>query len=216
MARTFLQLVNDVLRDLREEEVSTWDQTAYSKMIGGFVNALKRDVEAAWLWTPLRQDIAITTVGGTHTYDLTGTDERALILDAWNDTKQWRLREVVGGYVKEYDYGVTPSQASPSEFKLAGLNSGVRQVRVFPTPSGAEQLYFSCYVPQADLAVDNDAVVIPHRPIVEGAVARARYERGEDGGVPFEGQAAFMSRALADAIAIDSAAVSEELDWVPT
>ena len=35
---TYLQLVNSVLRRLREEEVSTVSQNSYSKLIGEFVN----------------------------------------------------------------------------------------------------------------------------------------------------------------------------------
>ena len=42
---TYLQLVNSVLRRLREDEVTTVGQTSYSKLIGEFVNDAKRTVE---------------------------------------------------------------------------------------------------------------------------------------------------------------------------
>ena len=42
---TYLQLVNSVLRRLREEEVSTVGQTSYSKLVGEFINDAKRTVD---------------------------------------------------------------------------------------------------------------------------------------------------------------------------
>lgn len=213
--RTFLQLVNDVLRDLREDEVATWNATTYSTMIGGFVNSIKRDAEAAWPWSMLRSDISVTTVAGTSTYTLSGTDERSRIIDAWNDTRNCELEPYTGPHARYLQYGPTQAQGVVTAYRAAGLSSGVRQVKVFPTPSGEETLYFHCYVPIADLSADADEITIPHRPIVEGAVARARYERGEDGGVSFGDQAAFMARALSDAIALDSGHVADELIWTP-
>ena len=44
---TYLQLVNSVLRRLREDEVDTVDQNSYSKLIGEYVNDAKRAVEDA-------------------------------------------------------------------------------------------------------------------------------------------------------------------------
>ena len=41
---TYLELVNDVLVRLRETTVSTVTQTAYSSLIGKFVNDGKRQV----------------------------------------------------------------------------------------------------------------------------------------------------------------------------
>lgn len=211
--RTFLQIVNNVLRDLREAEVSTWDETDYSKMVAGLVNAIRQNVEDAWTWTAQRSDVNITMTPGTHTYALTGCDERAQVLVAWNDSTDTRLAEAPSGYAQQYDYGVTPSTGRVDMYKLGGMSSGVRQVRVFPTPSTADELYFTVHIPSDDWDGDDDVCTLPWRPIVEGAVARARYERGEDGGVSFADQVSFMSRSLADYVSKDAAAVSDELIW---
>ena len=45
---TYLDLVNNVLRRMREEEVSSVSESTYSKMAGDFVNDAKKLVEAAW------------------------------------------------------------------------------------------------------------------------------------------------------------------------
>ena len=39
---TYLNLVNNVLRRLREEEVSSVQDSTYAKMVGDFVNDAKR------------------------------------------------------------------------------------------------------------------------------------------------------------------------------
>jgi hypothetical protein len=46
-------------------------------------------------------------------------------------------------------------------------------------------------------------------------VARARFERGEDGGVSSSGQRDFMAQALGDHIALDAGNVQSDLAWVP-
>jgi len=45
---TYLDVVNNVLRRMREEEVNSVSDTTYSKMVGDFVNDAKRIVENAW------------------------------------------------------------------------------------------------------------------------------------------------------------------------
>ncbi len=57
---TYLQLVNDVLIRLRETQVSTVTQTAYSTLIGKFVNDAKRQIEDSYTWNVLAQTVTIT------------------------------------------------------------------------------------------------------------------------------------------------------------
>lgn len=218
--RTFLQVINDVLRELREPEVAAWDETDYSKMIGGFVNSIKRDAENSWKWNDLRDTFEVTTVSGTITYAFGGTDERAQILDGWNTTagtnyelktRTWRSMNAV------YFGAADPDAGNVDSWVPNGVNAstGEYQIDVYPEPNSVQTLKFSVYAPQLDLDADADVMVVPHRQVVEGTLARARFERGEDGGVSFEGQAAFMFRALGDAIAIDAMKHPEDVDWVP-
>jgi hypothetical protein len=216
--RTYLQLINDVLRELREPEVDTWDETDYSKMIGGFVNSCKRDAENAWRWTALRDTFDITTVDQTVTYELTGTDERAQILDAFNETTAVELDKLTWRQMNRNYFGaVTPAQGNVVSYVPNGISAstGAYQVDVYPIPNSAQSLSFNVYAPQLDLDADADVMVVPFRPIVEGTLARARFERGEDGGVSFEGQAAFMAKALGDHIALDAANHVEDTQWEP-
>jgi hypothetical protein len=213
--RTFLQLVNDVLRELREDEVATWNATEYSTLIGQFINSCKRDAEAAWTWTTLRSSFIVPTVAGTVTYQFTDTDERAQVLDAWNTTTGAHLAKLTWRAMNEVYFGGTPQSGSVTSWVPNGVNTstGAYQVDVYPVPTAAENLNFTVYAPQADLAAGSTVMAVPFRPVVEGAVARARYERGEDGGVSFSEQRQFMERALADHIALDANQHPDDLTW---
>ena len=54
---TYLQLINNVLKRLRESEVDTANETEYSALIGAFVNDAKQIVEASHSWSALRTSI---------------------------------------------------------------------------------------------------------------------------------------------------------------
>ena len=83
---TYLNLVNNVLRRLREEEVASVQSNTYSKMVGDFVNDAKRIVEDSWDWSALRTTLTITTTDDIFNYVLTGSQNRIKELNVINDT----------------------------------------------------------------------------------------------------------------------------------
>ena len=70
MSTTYVNLVNHVMRRLREDEVSSVSNTTYSTMVGDFVNDAKRHVEDAHDWSALRATITVSTSDGTDGYTL--------------------------------------------------------------------------------------------------------------------------------------------------
>jgi hypothetical protein len=64
---TYLELVNDVLVRLREPTVSTVIQTAYSSLIGKFINDAKRQVEDAFAWNVLGSQQLLSALLQAHT-----------------------------------------------------------------------------------------------------------------------------------------------------
>jgi hypothetical protein len=54
---TYLNLVNNVLRRLREDEVTTVSSDSYSAMVGDYINDAKQLVENAWDWSNLRSTL---------------------------------------------------------------------------------------------------------------------------------------------------------------
>lgn len=69
MARTYLQVVNDVLIRLREAPVTTVSQSAYSALIGALVNDAKREVEDAWQWSTLLDYLTFNCIAGISSYE---------------------------------------------------------------------------------------------------------------------------------------------------
>lgn len=213
---TFLQLVNTVLVRLREAQVTTVNSTNYSSMIGEFVNQSKRDVENAWNWQALRTNIPVTTVAGTSLYSLTGTDERAQILDAWNQTGYLQLRQISEQRMNEYyNSGDPVTQGVPERFAPAGQETvnGKFQVRVYPQPDAVYTLDFWAYAPTGDLSADGDRLYCSSRPVVELAFSKALQERGEDGGTGSMNQYQIAMQTLTDAIAIDANQNPIDIIW---
>ena len=85
---TYLDLINSVLRRLREDTVDTANGTDYSHLIGDLVNDAKKIVENSFDWTSLRDSITINTVSGTDTYSLTNSGDLAVIKDVMNTTSK--------------------------------------------------------------------------------------------------------------------------------
>ena len=48
---TYLQIVNNILKRLRERTVASVEESTYSKLIGVLVNDALIDVESAWHWS---------------------------------------------------------------------------------------------------------------------------------------------------------------------
>lgn len=69
MARSYLQLVNDVLVRLREPAVTTVSQNVYSALIGALVNDAKREVEDAWQWSSLMDYLTFNCINGISSYE---------------------------------------------------------------------------------------------------------------------------------------------------
>jgi len=76
---TYLDIVNNILRRLRERSISTVNETSYSALIGVLVNDAKEKVENAWQWSALRSTLSATTVAGTFNYELNGSRTCRLI-----------------------------------------------------------------------------------------------------------------------------------------
>ncbi len=89
---TYLQLVNSVLRRIREDEVSSVSQNSYSKLVGEFVNDAKRSVEDSYDWTALRTTLTLSTVDTAFNYTLIGSQNKMKILDVINDTSNFFMQ----------------------------------------------------------------------------------------------------------------------------
>jgi hypothetical protein len=211
---TYLQLVNSVLRRLREEEVSSVSQNSYSKLVGEFVNDAKRSVEDAYDWTALRTTLTVSTTADTFNYVLTGSQNRMKLLDVINDTSDFFMQYRSSRWMDNAFLIETPPIGSPQFYSFNGVDAnGDNAVDVYPKPSGVFQLRFNAVLRTSDFTEDTDNMAVPSSPVVQLATALGARERGETGGTSAAELFALADSTLADAIAIDASQHPEETIW---
>ena len=212
---TFLQLVNNVLIRLRENEVASNNETAYSSLIGLFVNDAKRQIEDSFGWNVLGQTVNITTAGGTYIYSMTGAGQKFQVMDALNTTSNVGLQNISFVEMNRFQNLVPTVTGVPEYYAFDGVDaSGDTKVVIYPRPDGVYSLPFSLTVPQAPLAADGTVVLVPDYLVVQNAYARALVERGEDGGLNSSEAYQLYRGMLADQIALESTRYPENQEFV--
>lgn len=211
---TYLELVNAVLRKLREEEVTTVDESDYSKLIGDFVNDGTQLVENSWDWSALRYTYSLNTVADTSTYALTGFGSRSKILYIHNETYNNYVYQESLQRIRELALGTNNATGPVRYFAVDALDSnGDAQIRLYQTPNSVQNL--SVYTVKRNTSLTNDAdnVVVPTQPIIQFAFAYALRERGETGGQSAAEQLIFAQEDLRNSITFDANLHPEELIW---
>lgn len=203
---TYLQLVNSVLRKLREDEVTTVNENDYSKLVGDFVNDAVKFVEASWDWSSLRTTIDITTVNNTKTYSLTDFGIRGELMSLYNVTEKQEIRQRTKAYIKDKHYkDPDNTTGKPRYFAFDGTDANNdTQVTFYPTPDDTYVLEANVVLRDTDLTGDSDNTKLPTQPIVQLAFAYALRERGETGGQNAMEQTVTANQDLANAIALDA------------
>lgn len=215
---TYLQLVNSVLRRLRETEVSTVSETSYSKLIGDFVNQTKREVEDGYNWNVLTQSLTVYTTDGLFNYVLEGIGTRFRVIDVLNLTQQVKLqnksREYLNTLFLTNQNGT--QKGAPIYYGWNGADeNGDFQVDLYPIPERQYQLQFNVIIPQDDLSTDTDRLLVPYEPVIYGALAKAIRERGEDNGNQSAEVQGMYLGTLSSAIAQENARFPDEAVWFP-
>ena len=200
---TYLEMINDVLTRLRETTVSTASETTYSALIGKFINDAKRQVEDAFNWNVLDQDITINTVAGTYQYALTGAGAKFQVQDAINITSNVTLRNISFQLMNRRQNFATPVSGIPSEYCFDGFSNGDAKVTLYPRPDNVYNLKFTLTIPQAALSSDSTSILVPDVLVVQNAYARALVERGEDGGMASSEAYQLYRVMLSDYIALE-------------
>jgi hypothetical protein len=213
----YIQLVNSVLRRLRETEVSSVNDNAYSKLIGDFVNDAKRNVEDAYNWNSLSDTLTAVTATGIFNYVLVGSGQRFRVIDVLNDSSDVIVRNASTRWMNQ-QFLLNPTQAgTPQYYNFNGTDSnGDTQVDLFPVPNGVYNVRFNVILPQPLLDSDADNLLVPSEPVIFLAYAKALAERGEDGGLASNEAYGLYKTSLADAIALEAGRYFEEETWSAT
>jgi hypothetical protein len=209
---TYLEVCNRVLRRLRENEVTTVNETPYSKLIGDLVNAAKVEIEDAWDWSALRTTLTATTTSSLFNYVLVDSGTRLRVLDIINDTDDFVMQQRGTKWFDQQFLLNSQQLGSPMYYNFNGVDSnGDSQIDLFPIPDGVYDVRINCVLPQQELVADSTQIQIPANLLVEGALARAISERGDDGGYA-EQEQRYRSLA-ADLIAIEASIRQDETIW---
>ena len=212
---TYLELVNNVLKRLRERTVATIDETTYSTLIGVLINDTKTEVENAWNWSALRQTLTLTTTSGVFNYELNGTGNNFSVMDVVNDSGDFFMEYRTQHDFNQFYLNQTPASGNPRYYNFNGVSAdGDTLVDVYPKPDTIYTIYFNIIQRTGDLSAGTDKLTVPSLPVSLLAYAKAIEERGEDGGVASTSAYATATRVLNDAIAQDAQRHTEELEWV--
>lgn len=224
---TYLEVVNKVLKRLREPTVAAYNENTYSTLIGELVNQAKREVEDAHNWTFLRSYVDVPVAAGLAFYAISGADDRSKIINVWNVEEQYFLQKapsqtwIDGNIYMSTDYGGTQNlRSQPLYYREKSVAFGnVRAfpgeltVWLYPIPDSTYTIKFNMVIPQPDLSNDSTVLTVPYYPVLLRAWSLAVSERGEDQGVLHNEIDDMYETALADAIAIDASRVPDEFCW---
>lgn len=204
MAKTFIQLINDVGKNLRRSTGSTYtavDQDSDVIFVAQAINIAKDMVEAESKWDSMIEMVTFDTVVSTQAYDTSDlavvtsdpivTNERSMLLtsaggldQAW-DVTDTEIRMVRRSRDWVIDMNVVYDGSSGSRQRyFSAHKSADGIVFTFPyTMSGIRNIQFQAYNPQSELTVTTDELLCPWRPVVMAATAIASEERGEELGM---------------------------------
>ena len=219
---TQLNIVNDVLRRLREDEVSSVATSDYSTLIAMFLNDAKEDLEDEWFWAVNEISIDTTiTSDGARTYDLTSTTDRSFLIRQLDDNtphaydvttnQNGQLMDIPLKklqQVRDTFKGTVPTVGVPREFAITPDSDGRGYTLTLAQGSSTARTWRTYwYAPQAELAIDGTAnstgIVLPERPLFLRTLYYALNERGEEMGEP---------GGVAETRATKAAAAAKEID----
>lgn len=213
----YIDIVNSVLRRMREDTVSSLYENRKSSVVAELVNDAKRNVENSHNWTALRKDLTIATAANIGSYRLVGSSNRATILDVRNETSSNVLRQVPAEWVRRQQLINTSSGLTkPSYWASDGVHSsGDTLIRFWPTPNDVYVIKAFCIIRTPDLEAEGDTLTIPHQPVLTLATAMAIQERGGVDSIEIQTAFALAQKSLGEHVMLDSGMNPDEMIWRP-
>lgn len=212
----YLDLVNNVLRRMREDQVSSIYENQQSTVIADFINDARRHVEEAHDWTTLYTDFEFNTAASDKLYSLTGTQNRATIYDARNLTSMAFLKYVPSAQIRRSEMISNPGESAPTWYTVNGVDSnGDTQIELWPVPDGIYQMSVHMVQREDDLTEDGSITTLPHMPIIHMAHMLAVSERGDVSSQDMQMLSSLAAKSLNDAIQYDMARQPENNVWAP-
>lgn len=219
---TYVTIINRVLRRLREDTVTNYDDTDYSTLIGDFVNEIIFDMQGRCEWHSLLDRFTFTTDGSSLVYTLTSSEseksrdsnDQLVIKRIYNDTDDFDLIKSPYDSISRAKLYTTITSSQVNWYREMGVDSsGRRQVEVYPDVTG-KTLVAETYNPHDEIAASATQVLLPSTVVFAGAYALAVDERGEDAGTAARSAWNLYQTKLADAIGMEQDRYTPmETDW---
>lgn len=178
-----LTIVNNVLRRLREDTVSSVADNAYAQLIAMWVNDGMRYTQEAYDWRTLNKNVEFDTVSGQYVYDLTATtattgdviaggsvtnagsmlrfdDESGLPLAFSYDDSNYGVATQLflqqdGSRARRTLIDTDQTVQEPGSFSLGLKSDGEGwSLYTLPKPSEVRRWFLVFWVPQDELAID--------------------------------------------------------------
>lgn len=204
---TVLEIVNRVLRRLREDTVTTITETSYSALVGEFVADIHEEL-LEHEWSSMEHTVDVPVDAAQRVLDLSRTEANsgdvattsrvpttdsiiyfAKVFDDTSDTDGMPLF-IVSPQEIECRYQEDRDQELTDPIWIAFRNHPDRdglEATIYPPPLSARHIRIYAWTPEAPIDIDTDdnrEVLVPARPIRLGALYLALNERGEELGEP--------------------------------
>lgn len=216
MAITALQALNRTLVKLRESEVTDiTGQTSYVNMVMQLVNEAKEEVEEAYEWNYQNTTATLNVVAGTDTYELDNWGDNYVIDLVYDSDKNYTIKQRATNAAIDQaaNYSIVTSTSAYQWTPYGVSADGDPQIKFYPNPGAATTVKVLGRVKQAWLSDKTTVMLVPWRPVVTLAYAKAISERGEDGGMSYEEAQMEADKALARAITAENALGHVDKNW---
>lgn len=229
---TILQIINKVLRRLREDTVSAINETDYSYMLCELLNDVHHEV-LDHDWSAMEHVIDVPVAAAQRVLDLTrleaaggdvlaggrvtnngsmlrfsGGFPQAWAFDSALDTDGDQLILVNEEQMEQlYQTDRDETNDDPCYFTLRqSPDRAGLQMTIWPTPSAARHIRLRLWTPETEVDPDTDTnrvMLVPDRVLYLGTVMLALNERGEEMGEPGNVAERRFYSALSQAVEAD-------------
>jgi hypothetical protein len=179
---TQLEIVNNVLRRLREDTVGSVNDNAYAQLIAMFVNDGIDELTNSYDWSSLNHSVEVSLAASTRIYDLSAlvsgggnventgratTSESLLRFDAYgrplafvfddNTDSQFNCQLnliTIDEMERVYQLDRSEDTEDPSAMALKLASGGGYELELFPAPNTTRWMRIEFWTPQAELAID--------------------------------------------------------------
>lgn len=216
---TYLEIVNEVLKRLREDTVTSVSDSSYSTLIGMFVKQAYQECSNAYQWPQLdeTQDVAIVANDTSFTITTDSGEGIGQIYSIYNVTDEIYMSPMAYRELRDRLTDDTDTH-QPRFYSYIGQTAASTSTFYFYPKSDASYTLRVSYSRKPDLSNtmdDSTFVKIPEMPVILRSWALAISERGEDGGALSNEVDMMFMNSLADSISLyESNNPCNNLSWV--